>query len=30
MQQMLVDEVTEFPGAREHQRRGVDMRGYRN
>ena len=26
MQQMLVDEVTEFLGRAKHQRRGVDMR----
>ena len=30
MQQMLVDEVTDFLGRRKHQRRGVDMQGYRN
>jgi transposase-like protein len=30
MQQMLVDEVTEFLGRGKHQRRGVDMQGYRN
>ena len=27
LQQMLVDEVTEFLGRAKHQRRGVDMRG---
>ena len=27
---MLVEEVTEFLGRAKHQRRGVDMRGYRN
>ncbi len=30
MQQMLVDEVTDFLGRAKHQRRGVDMQGYRN
>lgn len=30
MQQMLVDEVTEFLGRAKHQRRGVDKQGYRN
>ena len=30
MQQMLVDEVTEYLGRAKHQRRGVDMQGYRN
>ena len=30
MQQMLVDEVTEFLGRAKHQRRGMDMQGYRN
>ena len=30
MQQMLVDEVTEFRGRAKHQRRGVDMQGDRN
>lgn len=30
MQQMLVDEVTDFLGRGKHQRRGVDMQGYRN
>ena len=30
LQQMLVNEVTEFLGRAKHQRRGVDMRGYRN
>ena len=30
MQQLLVEEVTEFLGRAKHQRRGVDMQGYRN
>ena len=30
MQQLLVEEVTEFLGRGKHQRRGVDMQGYRN
>ena len=30
MQLLLVDEVTEFLGRAKHQRRGVDMQGYRN
>ena len=30
MQQLLVEEVTEFPGRAKYQRRGVDMAGYRN
>ena len=30
MQQMLVDEVTELLGRAKHQRRVVDMQGYRN
>ena len=30
MQQLLVEEVTEFLGRAKHQRRGADMQGYRN
>ena len=30
MQQLLVEEVSEFLGRAKHQRRGVDMQGYRN
>lgn len=30
MQQLLVDEVTDFLRRRKHQRREVDMQGYRN
>ena len=30
MQQMLVDEVTEFLRRARHQRRRVDMQGHRN
>ena len=30
MQQLLVEEVTEFLGRAKQQRRGVDMQGYRN
>ena len=30
MQQLLVEEVTEFLGRAKHQRRGVNMHGYRN
>ena len=30
MQQLLIEEVTEFLGRAKHQRRGVDMQGYRN
>ena len=30
MQQLLVEEVTEFLGRRKYQRRGAEMAGYRN
>ena len=30
MQELLVEEVTEFLGRAKHQRHGVDMQGYRN